>query len=117
MRNPFPLGLLAAILVLASGCDPRDMPSTLDAGPSVVVVVLPGDEACTLDGRSLSELAVRNELQRLVSSDRPSSSRIATSRVRVRLVAAAGSDWYRIDGLVQYCQSIGINRIELPSGR
>lgn len=108
---------LAAAALLLVGCDPRDLPSTLDAGPSVVILVQPGYDACTLDGRAMDEMAVRAELLRLVDGDRPSSSRMAGSRVRVRLVAAPGADWSRLDTLTQYCQSIGINRIELPSNR
>lgn len=107
-----------AVLLLAlaaASCDtPKERAAELP--PIVVVRIEPGADRCSLDGRPMNEADLRLALSRMVDGDKRADR--TGSRATVRLVAAPGADLRRIDDLMAYCQSLGINRIELPvSGR
>lgn len=105
---------IAILLALAAtGCEaPKER--TAEFPPIAVITIEAGASRCAFDGRPMSEAEVRLALKRMVDGDKRADR--TGSRSTVRLVAAPGADYRRVDDLMVYCQSLGINRIEIPSG-
>jgi len=101
--------VLLCCLTIACTMDERQ------AVPIVVVEVLDGADAYTIDGRRVTREQLQHELQSVATETR--NGRSGTSRVWVRVHQSAQADYSRVDEVVNTCIRLGMDKVEAPSAR
>jgi hypothetical protein len=103
------LALCALALVLLAGCGVED--GNREPYATVELIALPEPGMWLLDGRRTAEPQVEDHLAREAQSSRRELNR--TSRLIVRINAAAGADYGRVQDMASRCQQLGIDLVQV----
>jgi hypothetical protein len=110
------LGIVGLVVSLAicAGCSTLEEANRATELPTVVVVeILPA--AYTIDGERVNRAKLETRLSQVAQDTRRANQ--GRTKARVRLVLAPGAPVGERDALVEYCLSIGLDKIETPTGR
>jgi hypothetical protein len=104
------LVLVAVMLLSSVGC----MDEERKPIPIVSIEILAESGAFMLNQQRVDEAALRVELRRIADENRRPLTN--TSRAYVRIATQVGADEARKATIVDYCISIGLDKIEQSSG-
>lgn len=100
------LALVGALsLVALAGCPDERKPI-----PVVNVVVLPDDDAYSVNGQRMGFRQLSEELRTI--SDNNQRQKRVNARAIVRLSSQAGVNYDRVRRVEEYCNSVGLDKIE-----
>ncbi|MBA3709634.1 MAG: hypothetical protein H0W83_12540 [Planctomycetes bacterium] len=96
---------LLAVVIVGGGCYGERKPI-----PVVTVAVLPEDDAFLYNGERMTWKQVGEELRQVAEHNRREKTQ--NSRAVVRLASRPGADYSRVRAVEEYCNSIGLDKIE-----
>lgn len=100
------LALVVALPVVLSGCM-FDRPKPV---PQYVVTVQPDVNLYQLDGRPLAYDQLQTELRSIADKNRQSAT--GNARAYVKIVTQPGASWDRTIEVVDFCATVGLDKIE-----
>lgn len=105
---------LAILAILTCGCATLDEADRATALPQLVLVEI-RPNTYTIDGERVNRQKLETRLAQ-IAQDTTRSNRGGT-KARIRLIMMPGADVSDREALVEYCLSIGLDKIETPSVR
>ena len=102
--------LVAGLLTFTAGC----MDEERKPIPIITIEILAESGAFMLNQQRMDEAALHVELRRIADENRRPLTN--TSRAYVRIVTQVGADEARKATVVDFCVSVGLDKIEQSSG-
>ncbi len=103
--RPFFGSLLALSCILLNGCWNRPDPI-----PQHTVTVMTDINRYMYDGQAMIYDQVQAELQEVADKNRRSAT--GNARVYLKIITQPGADYNRVGELIDFCASIGLDKIE-----
>jgi len=105
---------MIVLAILSSGCATLDEADRATALPQLVMVEI-RSASYTIDGEKVNRQKLETRLAQ-IAQDTTRSNRGGT-KARIRLIMMPGANTSDRESLVDYCLSIGLDKIETPAVR